>query len=428
MAGGADGKAKPPSPPQPGGRQWVRRRVWWRAFLTGAVVLLATAATATASLVLEDWLPVVDSSGAPRQAEGWNAATLGTTRLRLVILVVVLVALLVALRLRLRAGRTAGTLYYVRLLDENQSDMHVSAVSDVAQSHVDLRVIAGWLSDANGRPIPPDRSIDISEEVGRLSERLLEATDTDQVATGFSIAPNLPLPVALAIGYDYVVWPGTYLDELNGALHWKWSPSPADTFSARQRGLWVMQRERVGIATGPVLLRVTMTPPRDFRPLPARFDVGSVYSLGLRAPGTIERPRMGQTPLGVLMTTTRRKRYEPLDAETATAAHADPAGAAVAFARGIRRALIENENSLVVVQARVPKTVAFAAGWHLRAMQGEREFAHPAAARPWRRLIVLADDGKAASCMRVHPSQPPLDAMRALLDFTPDSTKGPGLS
>ena len=121
-------------------------------------------------------------------------------------------------------SKSAGTLYYVRMLDPSMTDWHEAAERHARDEYLQLfEVSRDTLMEER------DGVIDVRSQRRRAFEYLEELFNNDDQSTGFSVAPNMLWPVALGLGYRAALRPGsTLLDFGEGAdTEFEWAPDAA---------------------------------------------------------------------------------------------------------------------------------------------------------------------------------------------------------
>ncbi|MDT5024983.1 MAG: hypothetical protein QOE61_1409, partial [Micromonosporaceae bacterium] len=183
----------------------IRRR--WNAVPAGLVVAvlnttiawLVAATAALLSLVLGDVLP----------AQGpWQVVW---SRLWWLLAALVLLAAAVVVRGRVHTRR--GTLFYVRLLDDPWTDLHVQALRAAQARRMSLRSVTRWV-DLPARTTAIG-VIDIVEECAQVAVALEATVNDDRDDTGYTLAPNMAWPVALAVGAELPILRRLELVELD---------------------------------------------------------------------------------------------------------------------------------------------------------------------------------------------------------------------
>ncbi len=149
-----------------------------------AVAVLVPASAAVFGLVLEDAFPV---NGNPR--------TISPVRWTIMIIFIILLVLFVAYRRWVYRG--TGTLFSLIFLDESMSDYHEKARAEAARWHMAERLI-GRRVDILGRE--RDGVVDVVQPCQDLSLTVEDALNQDREDTGYTVAPNLLWPAALAVG------------------------------------------------------------------------------------------------------------------------------------------------------------------------------------------------------------------------------------
>ncbi len=129
---------------------------------------------------------------------------------RLVLFGVLLVAFLVLSWLQLRylwLLRSAGTLYYLRADSGRVPSLHAAAAEVAGASSLDLRAIRRTFSIADAA----GGGVDIRSLVGELRAEFDSSLNADSNDSAFSVVPDVAWPVAVAVGYDWIVRGGTRL-------------------------------------------------------------------------------------------------------------------------------------------------------------------------------------------------------------------------
>lgn len=367
-----------------------------RQFLDVAIVFCGTAVIAFWGLIVEDLFPV------DRQVE--------FSAVRITVGLVLLLLLLLLVYFRQRRNRARGTLYYLRYLFEWMTDWRLENLNAVKAGHPDLRVITRWAST----PIVDD-VWDVSADVDELSQELRRTMNDDRVDTGYNLAPNLLFPAGVGLGYELFRWDGLTLEELfDGpdpvALSWVLrSPGrDGEGFDHPQ----IVPPEPFGEPNAdrsPVLVTVELTG----SPIPSipAWTFSRRYRVGFF-------PQSGDDPAAPVRVLARH----PADRERGGSHLVHPWQATVAAVTALRRALHENPDNMVVVAARVPKTVAVAIGWLLSDVAahddpgcGHLHCVQESCRHPWRRLVPAHFDQEQNRWVltRVHRGQPSAAEIRA---------------
>jgi hypothetical protein len=323
------------SPARPGSRQGVAakvRRAWGRGlsslsavWCTFAVVVLATLVTAVAGLIAQDLLPK-DAKGGDRIVAS-----------RMVTLGVLLVLLLGALWLRNQVQRTTGTVFHVQVLDQAMADLRATSRRNAEANRMAVRSITRWvdLLDRTSRPGGVIELADVCDEVSDTLEALINA---DPIDTGYTLAPVMLWPVALAVGTQLALPGRLRLYELEAREENPTNEIDLDE-TARPIGTLAVVREGSD-PTGRVGVQLAFTEASRFftSSMWDRFGVTTHYQLTLagRPPGArVKLTNEDVTGLGA----------------------------------GIAEQLIEiktaNPGRELVVVAMITKIVAVAIGWHL---------------------------------------------------------------
>lgn len=175
-------------PGKPATRKFRTRVVRFLARQRGladvGVAVLVPASAATFGLVLADAVPV-----------GAASPTFSGPRWALMVVVLGLLVATVAGRRWIYRG--TGTLFSVSLLDETMPDFHEKAQADAERWHMTVQLLARRV-DVLGRE--RDGVVDVVQPRQELSRALEEAINQDRDDTGYTVAPNLLWPAALAVG------------------------------------------------------------------------------------------------------------------------------------------------------------------------------------------------------------------------------------
>lgn len=274
---------------------------------------------------------------------------------------------------RSRLSATAGTLYYVRMLDPSMTDWHEAAEQHAQKEYLQLfEVSRDTLMEERGGVI------DVRNQRRRAFEYLEELFNADDQSTGFSLAPNMLWPVALGLGYRAALRTGSTLIDFGDAddTSFEWAPDQQG-----EGGLAVERRiEASGSGPGTAVL-ATLTP--YVRASWPQWRTSSQVRVGwFAADGTVRGVTVGNGQEQVR-----------------------PAYAAQQWVSAMRQALHDTDGPVLLV-AQVPKTVAFAAGYYLGRMPvgeartslpgcGDADCQRPACRNPWRSLIPLHWDTSA---------------------------------
>jgi hypothetical protein len=359
-----------------------------RSVAIGLTAFLLPLTIAVASLVLEDLLPKGDNPS--------------TTRARLLVLLGGLIALVGAAVWLNYLGTRRGTLFYVRLIDSHMHDWHSSAHELAVRDMLASRVIAEPITMMPGN----GDVIDVQEHLATARRDLQQAFNSDDRRTGYHVAPNMLWPVAFGLGYDLTAPAGLTLVDFGfpvgeasvGAFEWALDNLRRE-IPAGFRSL--EKADKAGTdESGPMLVAATMTNDPDL----ARFDylVGKSIRVGIFKNGN---------PVAVSVGT------------DAGAGVVHPARATEDWVAAIREALHSTAGRVVLLVAKVPKTVALAGG-NLLANPGStgprsddpgcgyQNCANESCRQPWRFLVPMHYDipQKKWFPVRVHPDQPDLGA------------------
>jgi hypothetical protein len=322
------------------------------------VVLTAAALTALGGLVAEDLLP----KPAPD--------TMFVVS-RLIATAVTLVLLITLVYLRGRMHSVTGTLFYLSVLDEAWVDLRQTAAHQAGAKHMAFRSVSRWM-DLHHRT--DEQGVievnDVAREVGTALEELV---NNDTPDTGFTVAPNMPWPLALSVG--------AYLPGLRGMRIAQMYPyDPADSFPLdaaqravaehREHGTNAEPRGRIGVWLA-------------FTNAAARFSQDRLGEFGVTEVHVVSPVGGPPTP---------NKPARKLNSEELALLSAELAEYLVAF----KQQADKHQRELVVV-AMIPSSVAFAVGWQL-AQRECRFFADT--------HLMHFDQDRGYLPMRVRESQP----------------------
>lgn len=325
------------------------------------VALLVPGSAALAGLVLAEALPA--KGGDPSYSMP-----------RLAALAAGLVLLIAAVVWRRKVRRGSGTLFSVQLLDEEMEDRHQEATKRAARRHMSVRVLTRRF-DLRART--SGGVVDLVDVVDDLGRDLASNLNQDRNDTGYSLAPNLLWPTAVALGNwlnrvedihfidfkdqnDDVTFRLT--DRQNQPVSIKTEEEPVFGGAPGRLGIWLAFTEMAA--------KLSI---HDF----VAFGASSVVTLR-RAEGTPEGEFGGAEMCG-------------LAAELATT-----------LADLRRTTPAERE---IVVVAMIPKTVGLLLGWHL-SQEKVRFFAGTHLMYyDWQRTHEKQLNTPYLA-MRVHPSQP----------------------
>lgn len=308
-----------------------------------------------------------------------------------------------AYRVLEKRRQTHGTLYYLRALAEGMPDYHERIHEESAREVLDVRTVTEWLPEASAMT-------DARQVTGRMRTELQRAVNDDSNQTGHAFAPNMLMPVALALGFEFMPPVGSRLREHVG------NPSSEDstTVTAFEFELPTGAASWRSVDTGPASVGLC-----EQRRQPARSVHLSVQLTGVQAQGG--GPREWDEPLSddpwskrcdviaVLGVRAADGRLGPCvvpeSGDTAPEL-------AATVARAIRDLATEHPDAVLVVTGRMSKTVAFAAGSALAAMLDSRVAAQRGL---WSRLVLMAWDGTTHYPMWVRDSQAnPFELLKAV--------------
>lgn len=327
-----------------------------RTLADSGVAVLVSASAAMGGLVMDNALPI-----------GTNPVTFSAARWAFMIGSVAALILLVRYRRWVYQG--TGTLYSLSFLDETMLDYHEQAQSDAERSHMTIQLI-GRRVDVLGRE--RDRVVDVVRPRQDLSRALESAMNQDRQDTGYTVAPVMLWPAALAVGASLTRTDRMkFLDYDKLTTEFRLHDKVSERIAVRTKPDHVVAQPTGGRRG--VLLSFTPTADKfDLDALDLRcreFGISDVALLGPRSDAQ-NRPLSGPE-LGRL---------------------SDDLGGHLA---DIKRTTGDRE---LVVVAFLPKTVALLAGWYLSRQQ-ERFFAGT-------HLMHYVQSSKRFVAMRVHPSQP----------------------
>ena len=317
-------------------RQWLAGNARWvRPLLDGLLGLVSVLAVALGTLLLEGLIVGIDRVD-------WRVPPAVLT----VSLLLLLAAWVAVLWLRRNVSGVAGSLYYIRMIDPSMQDWHAAAEARAAVQFLHLYEVT--------RPVlmAPNSSgvVDVRDQVESMHEKLQDLFNSDDQKTGFQVAPNMLWPLALGLGYSLAL-PRTSafleLSDIDGGSLWKMEDVQP------HRGAQVTWSDLPGAQAGVVTPRSTVVTAAMVRPAD---------------------DRRGPSPDPVPWVTDRRINVGVLDEVGAfvgegctvgvRSGQVDPAAAVQTWVAAIRRALHDSAGP-VLLTARVPKTVALAAGYRL---------------------------------------------------------------
>lgn len=332
-------------------------RWWWRpdrkrlATANFVVVALATAIAGTASLLIEDALP----------KPGDHAVLVPT---RLLLLIVLLALLWAALWLRTHTYRSGGTLYYTHALAEGMSDLRRDALAQAVAHHMALRTLSRWIDLPDNTN--PHGVIDIHTVCAEIGASLEDLINNDNPDTGYTIAPNLLWPIALAVG--------TYLPPVLDTRLLELQSATAASATIRLGDTTPITLTHTTTHLDPTATRTAIV--LAFTPNAKHYDDTVLTGFGINTTHILAGPD------GIPTDTTPPLTASQLAAlPRALADHLEP--------------LITSTDERLVI-AYLPKTVALALGWEL-SRKRIRFFAG---------THLMNYDRGAFVPMRVHPSQP----------------------
>ncbi|MGI9000820.1 MAG: hypothetical protein ACR2GH_04065 [Pseudonocardia sp.] len=158
------------------------------------VVVMATAVIAVVSLVAEDLLRRIPADG---DLVIWY---------RSAVLVGMLGLLLIALRYWGTVHRATGTLFHVQVLDEQERDLRAAGRAAAERRRMVLRSVTRWVDLA--QRTNEQGAVELADVCRDVSDILEAQVNADQIDTGYTLAPAMAWPVAIAIGAQLPL-PGT---------------------------------------------------------------------------------------------------------------------------------------------------------------------------------------------------------------------------
>lgn len=421
--------------------RWLRK-VWKQKLLDLALALIAVITVAMAGLVIEDIYPRKGNGGLSPLPE-WSGSTAG----RWVFLVISMILMWALLLWRFQIRKSAGTLYIVRALKDNQSDEHVKTLEDHfgKGGFLDIRTLTRRLLTS-----APDADSDWSETLSELALAFEREQNDDVMDSGFVLAPNLLWPAAFSLGHDLDLWNDIKLGEAIGqnaanairdtkVLSWRLTGHRA--LSQRLRRLCdrpeiivesLRDDSQHPIRKVLVSSHLVAAPPQAGPP--GEFD--KRYYIGVPTGG---QDSNAQASTGSSVAPLKRCRViapgfwewinliiKSLWAQARGTESSDAIprvhalDAAEVTAQAIAQALHENPDAQIWVTMRVPKTVALASGWFFAdrgrlpeaRRQPHEEDARfcPSCNHPWRRLSAAHFDDETGQFqqVRAHRLQPPI--------------------
>ncbi|WP_017975255.1 hypothetical protein [Actinopolyspora halophila] len=294
-----------------------------RVSLANAVIVVAASLiTASLALILEDLLPRDDSDGYVVLTR-WLAG------------ITALVLLVVGLVWRARLHRKRGTLFYVQLLDEAMPNWHEQPLAAAQQRRMSMRSVVRWV-DLGQRV--DNGVIDVVEPCREIGAVVEEAINNDREDTGYTVAPNMLWPAALALG--------AYLPHPESLRLLELLPAEEREFALTERS-----RGRSGSVSGQLdgqLPRGRVGVWLAFTPAARYFSAEMFERFGVRTAHTVTF--RGETP---------GPNYSP-DLSSMDMAHLGGE-----LAEHLVRVKKEAGERELVVVAMVPKSVMLAVGWQL---------------------------------------------------------------
>lgn len=313
----------PGSPPR--WRARIRSSLTPLVWANFGVVTLVTVIAGVAGLVAEDLLRKRPEDG---DLVVWY---------RVVVLLALLAALLGALWLRSRVHRTTGTIFHVQVLAEEMADLRASSRIKADADRMAVRSVTRWV-DLTHRTSPAG-VIEVADVCAEVSDIVEAQINADSIDTGYTLAPNMLWPIALAVGTQLPLPGRLQLYELDAGHELE---AVTVDLAGPGRNRLRVRRDLGDSATGRVGVLLAFTgsaarfPPDVWREL----GVGTDYRIDL--PDVADGQRLGDDDL-------------------------------VGLGSEIAEKLVEiktsNQERELVVVAFVPKTLAVAIGWHLAQQQ-----------------------------------------------------------
>ncbi|WP_282772359.1 hypothetical protein [Saccharomonospora viridis] len=359
-------------------RRLVPRRGQLPAVLSNMLIVVSAAVlTAVLALVVEDLIPKPDE-GEPEIVPLRAGILLGT-----------LVLLLGALMWRTAVHDKRGTLFYVQILNEGMANLHKEPLDAARAEHLSLRTVTRWVDVTSRRRNGVIDAVEPCHEVGRALE---DNVNTDRDDTGYTVAPNLLWPTALAVGAHLPHSDTLRLLELghkSNHIEFPLDSPGMGKLKSESHPVPEPKGDRVG-----VWLALTAKAKEYDVDMFAQFGVSTVHvvTYGGKLPG--------------------RDGYQPqFDRDDLASFGADAAEI-------LRRIKAEAGSKELVVIAMVPKTTALAIGWQL-SQEAEDPFF------PRTHLMFWDEGTQSYVPMRVwesQPTTPPTEPLTAL----PPSGKAAG--
>lgn len=302
--------------------------------------------------------------------DGWTGPVRGPYPLWLT---VSLIAWLLSFEWRLYLSRAVGTLYHVRMMPPSMRNWHLETQEIARRKYLRIvRILRGVNLAAE------EGVIDLRADIAAVEDKVLDLVNADDDQTGYTVAPDILAPAAIALGYRVTVPPGTVFQDFgdqgrDNGFEWRLEDGPTKGFRdvATHAAEW---SHPAGIHVHAAFSGVA-----DYAPLQQK--VRQRYHVGV-----IENGQLAPAQVGV---TRGRGLVHPL-------------AATEEWVRIIRQALHEAEEEPVIITARVPKTVSLTAGYllspsHQSAEQlrsfdpgcGHEGCKRPPCRNPWRYLLPL---------------------------------------
>lgn len=349
--------------------EWILRRLRWAAARgTETQRLLSTLVAGGAGVVA---VAIAGLAVEHVFEDGWTGPVRGPYPFWLT---VSLLVWLLAFEWRLYLSRAVGTLYHVRMMPASLRNWHLETQEIARRKYLRIvRVLRGVNLAAEAGVI------DLRTDIAAVEDKLLDLVNADDDQTGYTIAPDILAPAAIALGYRVTVPPGTVFHDFgdqgrDNGFEWNLEDRPTSGFRDVTTGS--------AAGGGPVGIHIhaAFSGVTEYAPLQQQVR------LRLHV-GVIENGDLAPAQVGI---TRGRGLVHPLESTEE-------------WVRTIRQALHEaRKDEPVVITARVPKTVSLAAGYLLspshRSAEQLRSFdpgcgdeccQNPACRNPWHYLLPL---------------------------------------
>lgn len=241
----------------------------------------------------------------------------------------------------LELSKKAGTLYYIRMMPKWMQDWHKGKQEALAEQHLNCYQINDPL-DFEMR----DDVIDVRSRIKAAQAKLIDHLNSDDIKTGYTMAPDMLWPLAVALGYELPLRSGTLFHDFGDqgrpeTIIEGWSLD----LDAEDR--W--DKSVVGEATEPLEQGVGVHVVADFT------GQGGFLALD----------RVVRETRKLTVSSAALPAGKNVLVGTGKNALVHPATLSTAWACAIRSALHDCQGQPVVLTARVPKTVSLATGYLL---------------------------------------------------------------